>query len=358
VETKKGIVRMSGPVDNILAMERAVEIARSTRGVRSVIDMIHLDAVKRGDKDIHRDVVDALERDPAVDHLDIDVKVVDGTATLTGAVDSFAEKYLAGRVIKGVKGVTEVKNSIQVEQKPERSDDEIKADIGGKLRDSVLIDHSLIKVQVRDGSVKLKGSVGSVHERLRAKGSANSVSGVKSVDVSELVVNRSQGDEMLHAGYKVAGSDASVRDAINDALLYDPRVEASQIHIEVVTPTTVVDPAMVKFVTLTGTVDNLTAKWAAEEDARNTIGVSLVKNHLTVPEGSAVNDSELMEKVEKALLSDPQLGSFSLKLSILHGKVFLGGTVSSDSDRQRAEEIVSRVKGVVAVQNDLEVVEQ
>ncbi len=358
VETEAAIPKLSGPVDNILAKERAVEIAKSTRGVRSVIDMIHLDSVKREDKEIYSEIIDALERDPAVDHLRIDVKVVDEAVTLTGTADSPARQYLAGRTAKGVRGVIEVRNSIQIQRNLERPDAEIKTDIEGQFRDNVVIDHAFIKVQVRDGSVRLSGSVGSAHQRIRAEWGANSVSGAKSVDVSELVVNRTQEDEMLRAGFNIAGSEEEVRDAIRDAFLFDPRVDVSQIDIEVVTPARVVDPVMVKFVTLTGTVDNPTAKWAAGEDARNTIGVALVKNHLVVPPGTGVSDSELMENVEKALLADPNLGSFSLRISILNGTVRLGGEVDSRSDSERAEEIVSRVRGVVAVENNLEIAEQ
>ena len=358
VETEEAIPKLSGPVDNILAKERAVEIAKSTRGVRSVIDMIHLDSVKREDEEIYRDTMDALERRPAVDHLRIVVKVADEAVTLTGVVDSAAEKHLAVRAAKGIKGVIDVKDSIQIQRKSERRDDEIKADIEGQFRDDVVIDRSFIKVQVNDGNVKLAASVGSRYEKLRAEWSAGSVSGVKSVDTNEVVVDQSQEDGMLYAGFNIAGSDEEVRDAIRDAFLYDPRVEVSQINIEVVTPGKVVDPVMVKFVTLTGTVDNLTAKWAAEEDARNTIGVSRVKNHLIVTPGGGVSDSELMDSVEKALLADPDLGSFSFRLSILNGQVRLSGTVDSPSNKQRAEEIVAGVRGVVAVKNNLEVAER
>ena len=42
VETKGGVVKLSGTVDNLLANERAVEIAKSTKGVRAVVDMINV----------------------------------------------------------------------------------------------------------------------------------------------------------------------------------------------------------------------------------------------------------------------------------------------------------------------------
>ena len=83
-----------------------------------------------------------------------------------------------------------------------------------------------------------------------------------------------------------------------------------------------------------------------------------MKNNLTVSTEGAISDSELMENVEKALLSDDSLGSFRLRISILNGVVRLRGMVDADSDKQHAEEVVSNVKGVVSVKNELEVGEQ
>ena len=40
VRTKDGIVTLSGPVENLLARERAAEIAATVKGVRSVINLI------------------------------------------------------------------------------------------------------------------------------------------------------------------------------------------------------------------------------------------------------------------------------------------------------------------------------
>lgn len=353
VETKGGIVKLRGVVESILAKERAVEIARSTKGVRAVVDIILLDVVNREGEDIQKDVINALKRYLAVGHQDIDVKVLDGVVTLSGTVDSFAKRYLAWRAAKGVKDVIWVENNIYAEHK-ERSDDEIKADIEGQFRDSVVINHELVKVQVRDGNVKLIGSVGSASEKLRVNGRSRAVLGVKSVDDNGVVVKSIQGD-MRRAGYDVAQSEEAIKNTVRDALLYDPRVNSSQINIEVTIPTAAVDVPRTADVTLTGTVSSLAVKMAAEEDARNTVGVSLVRNQLITPERRVENDSELMNSVEKALREDPELGSFSLRVSISSGNIRLSGTVGSNSDRQRAESIVSSVKGVVSVMNNLKV---
>jgi osmotically-inducible protein OsmY len=351
VETKGGIVKLRGVVESILAKERAVEIARSTKGVRAVVDIILLDVVNREGEDIQKDVISALKRYLAVGNQDIDVKVLDGVVTLSGTVDSFTKRYLAWRAAKGVKDVIWVENNIYAEHK-ERSDDEIKADIEGQFRDSVVINPELIKVQVSAGNVELTGSVGSASEKLRVNARSRAILGVKSVDDNGVVVNAIQGD-MRRAGYDVAQSEEAIKNTVRDALLYDPRVNPAQINIEVKIPTAAVDVPRTADVTLTGTVSSLAVKMAAEEDARNTVGVSLVSNQLIAPERRVEDDSELMNSVEKALREDPDLGSFSLRISISDGNIRLSGTVGSNSDKQRAEDIVSSVKGVVSIKNDL-----
>jgi osmotically-inducible protein OsmY len=78
VRTSNGIVTLSGSVDNILARDRAIEIARSINGVRSVVNMIEVKVSARSDEEIRRDVRDALEADPVTDSLQIGVEVENG----------------------------------------------------------------------------------------------------------------------------------------------------------------------------------------------------------------------------------------------------------------------------------------
>ena len=70
-------------------------------------------------------------------------------------------------------------------------------------------------------------------------------------------------------------SDEEIKNAIIDAFSYDPRVSPFNLDISV----------NIGVVTLSGRVNNLNAKRAAEQDVKNTIGVWGVKNHLKVPTG-------------------------------------------------------------------------
>ncbi len=148
---------------------------------------------------------------------------------------------------------------------------------------------------------------------------------------------------MRRMGLNIVPSDGEIRNAIRDAFSRDLRVKPFQIDVDVSNGSVV----------LTGTVDNLRAVRAAQEDAVNTFGVREVKNHLSVKPKVEIDDSKLLKDLSEAIMRDPYLGNFRLKLSVLDGKVTLSGSAESLFDKRRAEDVVSRVKGVVAVENNL-----
>jgi osmotically-inducible protein OsmY len=57
------------------------------------------------DADLKRDVITELGWDPAVRSTAIGVAVKDGVVTLTGHLETFAEKHAASRAVQRVAGV-------------------------------------------------------------------------------------------------------------------------------------------------------------------------------------------------------------------------------------------------------------
>jgi osmotically-inducible protein OsmY len=167
--------------------------------------------------------------------------------------------------------------------------------------------------------------------------------GVKSVDAEKLKVEAWRRDEMRRKG-GMRASDADIKQAVKNAFFYDPRVYSFNPNISV----------RYGVVTLTGTVDNAKAKSAAEDDARNTVGVWNVRNYIRVwPK--AVNSEQLVENVERALLFDPWVDRWQVIVSGSNGTVYLDGTVDSFYERARAEDVASRVNGVGTVYNYIDV---
>jgi osmotically-inducible protein OsmY len=343
VEVDRGVVTLSGTVDTILARQRAVELAQTIKGVRSVVDEIEVDPVPRSDDELRRDVEWALVNDPAADSYEITVSVDDGAVRLEGNVDSWQEKQLARRVAEGVRGVKEIDNQIAINVPPARPDVEMETEIRERLRWNAWVDDGLVTVMVEDGRAVLSGAVGSALERARAIGQAW-VPGIEEVDASGLEVEWWARDEMRRDKYALK-SDAQIRQAVKDALLFDPRVLSFNPDVKV-------DNGVV---TLSGVVDNLEARRAAERDARNTVGVALVRNHLRVRPTSALSDEEITQRVQRAFHRDPVVDRFEVGVATFDREVSLSGAVDSWLERRHVEDVAARVPGVVEVQNNLRV---
>lgn len=348
VAVANGIVTLSGIVDNVLAKDRATLIAESVRGVRAVVDTITVKPPARSDAEIGKDIVAALAADPATDSREITPAVKDGAVTLTGKVQSFRERLLAEHVAKGVKGVKEVKAKLDVEfeKNTNRPDGEVAAEIQRGLDTDAWIDASGIRVAVQNGRAILTGQVGSAVAKRRAEAKAW-VSGITSVDATGLTVEPALRDAMRKPPGRVTRSDVEIQRALKEAFLHDPRVFSFNPRIEVKNG----------YVTLSGTVENLAAKRAAEHDARNTAGVHGVRNHLKVRPAQSLNDAQIAQAVTAALLRDPFVDKHQIKVSAQNGVVTLRGSVDSSFERSMAEDIASRIRGIVSVNNRLSIAE-
>ena len=129
VDTKDAVVTLKGTVDNTEAKTRAVEVARSTKGVTDVIDQLNVAppaVATSGAGDVLEPLTDpaittavkaALLADPDSSGLKIDVDTKDAVVTLKGTVATEAEKTRAETVARNTKGVTSVVNNLKVSRK-------------------------------------------------------------------------------------------------------------------------------------------------------------------------------------------------------------------------------------------------
>jgi len=343
VNTRSGIVTLSGEVDNILAKDRAAEITGTIVGVRGIVNQIEVEPRHPvDDAELKKNVQNALFQDPATDSYEVRAQASNGIVTLTGTVDSWPEKQLFTTVAKSVQGVREVKNNIGVEYRSERLDREIKAEVEARLANDVRVDDNLIDVRVKDGHVYLSGAAGSLAEKNRARADGW-VGGVESVDAEDLSVEWWARDRMRREKSYVLRSDEELEQAVKDAFRYDPRVYSYAPEVEV-------DSAVV---TLSGVVHDLEAKRAAESDARNVVGVVSVVNHLKVRPASIPPDNELEKRVGEALSKDPYVDRLDVAVDARNGLVYLRGDVNNSFEKEHARSVAEGVKGVTAVINNL-----
>ncbi len=154
-------------------------------------------------------------------------------------------------------------------------------------------------------------------------------------------------DKNLRKDKYVSKTDEEIKNAVNDAFLYDPRVFSFN-------PDVTVENGVI---TLTGIVSNLQAKRAAENDAKNVVGVFRVKNYLKVRPAYIPEDDDLATNIEKAMKKNPVIEKWEVDVTADNGIVYLNGTVDSYFERSQAEDIANKTLGVVAVENNLKVLD-
>ena len=350
VSTSQGIVLLSGSVNNLLARKRSVKIAESIRGVRGVIDHIAVTPVSRPDEAVRKDVLSALLNDPATESYQIGAVVADGIVTLTGSVGSMAESRLAQQIAEGVKGVKDVRNDVRINYTAKRTDAEIAADIQAVLQWDIWVAGYPIHVEVHEGHVALIGAVGSVVEKSRVDSDVW-VNGVTAVDDSGLKVEPNARGEFRRRSLFVNLKPEAITRALRTSFRADPRVAryADKIKITVENGVAILD----------GAVENLKAKAAAEQDARDIVGVSWVDDVLSVrPTMNMPSDDEAQKGLRAALVWDPELDGTKIEAAVINHVAYLDGTVDAYRQIAEARDIAERTKGVVEVRNHLKMVSE
>ncbi len=341
-ETQNGVVTFTGTVNNILARDRILKVAETIKGVRAIVNRMDVEPVTNmSDNELRIAVDNALLHNPTTDLYEVKTSVNDGVVTLTGDVQSWSEKEICSTVVKSVSGVKKVDNDISINYKMDRSDYEIMQEVESRMANDVQVDDKLINVSVNDGNVSLSGTVGSLSEKNRARADAW-VGGVKSVSFDDLIIEWWARDEMRRNEME-SRSDTEVEKAVKAAFLYDPRVLSFNPKVE----------AEFGTVTLTGIVDNLQAKQAAEQDALNTVGVWRVKNHLKVRPEVIPTNSELEERVEKKLRNNTYVEWSQISIDAVNGIVYLTGDVNTSFEKYQAEQATRSVKGVIDIINNI-----
>ena len=122
VETRKGVVQLSGFVANQVQIDRAIAIARDVKGVKSIDNKVSLKGESTtvgnevDDGVITTQVKSALLADANIKSLDVAVKTRKGEVQLSGFVDSQAQIDRAITVARGVKGVSGVNNEMSIKK--------------------------------------------------------------------------------------------------------------------------------------------------------------------------------------------------------------------------------------------------
>lgn len=189
VTVRDRVVTLRGTVMTLHQKWTAERAARHIFGVRAVandLDVAPTGEAARSDSAIAEAAANALDWDSAVPNDTVKATVRNGWVTLTGAVAHQYEKSAAELAVQRLYGVKGVANSIIV--KPQVSVGDVKTKIENAFKRSAEIDAHRIKVEARDGTVVLTGTVHSLIEREEAERAAWAAPGVSNVDDRLVVV--------------------------------------------------------------------------------------------------------------------------------------------------------------------------
>ena len=107
--------------------------------------------------------------------------------------------------------------------------------------------------------------------------------------------------------------------------------------------------------TLTGTVDNLGSKLDAEQAARKAKGVKEVVDNIQV-RAEGVDDRQILEHARHEIVMYYAYGMFdNVELAAHDGTLTVSGQVTQPFKKKDMGNILAHVKGVAALQNNLEV---
>jgi hyperosmotically inducible protein len=126
VETRDGVVQLSGFVDSEEALSAAVMRARAVQGVGEVRNDLSVREDRPAQEPVADTVIAARVRDrlgavKLEDSSDVNVEVSEGVVQLSGFVETDAEKVQAGDAANEVEGVRDVENHIALVDERERS---------------------------------------------------------------------------------------------------------------------------------------------------------------------------------------------------------------------------------------------
>ena len=346
VRTREGIVALSGCTDNLLARQRAEEIALAVRGVRGLHSALTVRIAAVPDAELQHAVARALADDPATDDYQVHCLAGRGVVTLSGLVQTWAEKQLVLRVVQGVRGVRGCEAGPLIIRGGEirNSDEEITIQIRERLDWDIRVNGALVVVHTAGQVVQLSGTVGTAAEKDRLVAIAYQA-GATRVDTCNLFVAYWAMDREIRREKFAPKTDAAIGAAVRAMLRFNPRVRSAETLVQVLDGV----------VTLAGTVRNLRIRQDAEQDARHVVGVANVHNLLKVRPAQLVPDEEIRQTITAALARDPYVGHLAVGVQVHGGQALLTGLVDTHFELEHAGEVAAGANGVLDVNNRLEV---
>jgi osmotically-inducible protein OsmY len=211
------------------------------------------------------------------------------------------------------------------------SNDDLVASVTDELFWDPKVDSEAIAVSADDGTITLRGTVGSFREKREAKNAAERVFGVTSLD-NKLQVR------LLTEGRR---DDADLRGDVLQALMLDSLV-----------PRTVDAKVDSGVVTLTGMAEWQYQRDEAEFIAANILGVVDVWNEIELT-GATPSASDVQSSIKSAFKRNAKIDAEDLTVETKNGTITVKGVVASWSEHDEAISAAWAAPGVRKVEDKI-----
>jgi hyperosmotically inducible protein len=196
VETTQAEVTLDGQVPSEQIKAVAGAIALDTSGVKAVHNNLGINpstarnpeteglGERVADLEIKTLVSEDLSKNADLAGKQIATDVKSRTVTLSGTVDTSAQKNQAEQIawqVTGVQGVTDNLSAANAQTNPESVDDKLAHRVEFELYSTKAISLKTVQIHADNGTVTLSGNVTSRAEKLLAEKTAQSVEGVRKV---------------------------------------------------------------------------------------------------------------------------------------------------------------------------------
>lgn len=172
-------------------------------------------------KQLQQQVLNELQWDTHFDASHVAVSAEDGAVTLTGHVSSYPEIFAVREAVRRVSGVKAIADELHLQLPSEsiREDSDIARSIVHVLKNSVRVNESNVKAEVKQGLVTLTGEVDWQSERKQIAEQISHIRGVRDIE------NRITLKKQLTSG--------DVKEQIEQALARNAELEAAHINVTI-----------------------------------------------------------------------------------------------------------------------------
>lgn len=177
VAIRDAVATISGQVESFWEKWNAERAAERVVGVRAVANEIKVSPTdERTDTDIAQHVANVLDWSSPIPNGQVRAEVQQGWVTLHGQVDWEYQRRAAERLVRHVRGVRGITNTITI--KPRVNQADVRTRIQDSFRRSSAIDANRITIDTSGHEVTLRGRVRSWNENYAAQNAAFAAPGV------------------------------------------------------------------------------------------------------------------------------------------------------------------------------------